>query len=78
MPHYAHLIGDRVMLYYIKESGLPRAHLPRPTVFYRCLKEGIYRELDEPIPLGVAPRPDYGAAFARWEADGNPSVRPQR
>jgi glycosyltransferase involved in cell wall biosynthesis len=76
LPPYAHLIGDRIMLHYMKESGLPRVHLSRPTVFYRCGKAGIYRDLGEPIPEGVMPRPDYGAAFARWEAEGNPSVRP--
>lgn len=77
IPSYAHLISDRVMLQYIKESGLPRAHLPRATVFYRCRKAGIYRELGEPVPPGVAPRPDYESLFDRWEAEGNPSVRPR-
>jgi glycosyltransferase involved in cell wall biosynthesis len=74
MPSYAHVIGDRVMLQYIKQSGAKRAHSPEPTVFYRCGKDGPYRYLGEPVPPGVVPPPDYGAAVARWIADGHPPL----
>jgi glycosyltransferase involved in cell wall biosynthesis len=74
MPDYGHLIGDRIMLYHIKRSGVRRAHNPLPTVFYRCDKEGLYRQLGEAVPFGVHPRPDYEISFLRWVADGNPPL----
>lgn len=74
MPNYGHLIGDRIMLYHVRQSGLPRCHVPQTTVNYRCGKEGLYRQLGEPVPDGVAPRPDYEASFARWVADGYPAL----
>ncbi len=74
MPDYGHLIGDRIMLQHVLRSGLTHSHLPTPSVYYRCGKEGLYRQLDEPIPPGVQPRPDYGASFQRWIADGNPPL----
>lgn len=77
MPAYAQVIGDRVMLHHVKTSGVRRAHLDASTVNYRCGKSGIYRQLNEPIPEGVRPPPDYGAAFERWAADGNPPLLPE-
>lgn len=74
MPDYGHLIGDRIMLHHVRQSGLPMAHVPLPTVNYRCGKEGLYRQLGQPIPAGVQPRPDYKASFDRWVADGHPSL----
>lgn len=74
MPNYGHLIGDRIFLYYAKQMQLEMAHSDKPTVFYRCSKDGIYRNLNEPIPKGVMPRPDYEASFRKWEEDGNPSL----
>jgi glycosyltransferase involved in cell wall biosynthesis len=74
MPDYAHLIGDRVMLYKVKESGIKRAHSNSPTVFYRCSKEGIYKAFGEEIPEGVMKRPDYEKSFDQWIADGNPPL----
>ncbi|WP_411869084.1 glycosyltransferase [Vulcanococcus limneticus] len=71
MPTYAHLIGDRVMLHHVKSSGVPRAHCPVHSVCYRCGKEGLYRQMGERPPVGVGGRPDYEAAFRRWEEDGN-------
>jgi hypothetical protein len=76
MPAYAQVIGDRVMLHHVRASGLKRAHLDAGTVNYRCGKSGIYSQLNEPIPEGVHPPPDYDAAFERWAADGNPSLWP--
>ena len=75
MPDYGHLIGDRVMLHHLKRSGLKRHHLDQASVFYRCAKEGLYRQMGETIPAGVQPRPDYEASFRQWEADGLTSLR---
>ena len=75
MPPYGHLIGDRVMLHHVRQSGLRRHHLNVPSVFYRCAKAGLYRQMGEAIPEGVQPRPDYEASFRQWEADGQPPLR---
>jgi glycosyltransferase involved in cell wall biosynthesis len=74
MPEYAHLIGDRVMLHLVKESGVIRAHSGLCTVFYRCSKEGIYRALGEIIPEGVMARPNYEKSLELWVKDGNPAL----
>ncbi|MCF7223771.1 glycosyltransferase [Marilutibacter chinensis] len=74
MPDYGHLIGDRIMWHHIRRSGLRRRHVPEPSVYYRCGKEGAYRQLGVPAPLGVQPRPDYETSFQRWTADGNPPL----
>lgn len=74
MPPYGHLIGDRIMLHHVRQSGLPSAHVDTPSVHYRCGKEGLYRRLGEPIPAGVQPRPDYEHSFRQWVADGNPPL----
>ena len=74
MPAYAHDIGDRALLHHVKASGVPRAHSPEATVFYRCGKAGIYELLGEPVPPGVAPAPDYRSQFERWVADGLPPL----
>ncbi len=71
MPDYGHLIGDRIILHHIKKSNLPRIHRSSPLVNYRCAKEGLYRQLGEPVPDGVVSRPNYEASFHRWIADGN-------
>lgn len=74
MPDYGHLIGDRIMLHHVRQSGVARAHVPNPSVFYRCGKEGLYRQLGEPVPVGVSPRPDYERSFQLWLADGFPPL----
>ena len=74
MPPYAHLIGDRVMLHHVCQSGLQRHHCPEPSVAYRCGKAGLYVQLGEIPPAGVEPRPDYKAAFEQWRADGHPPL----
>lgn len=74
MPDYGHLIGDRIMYHHVRQSGLPMAHVPLPTVNYRCGKAGLYQLLGAPIPAGVQPRPDYEASFTRWVADGQPPL----
>jgi hypothetical protein len=71
MPPYAHVIGDRVMLHYVKQAKLKRAHSPDPTVFYRCGRAGIYRRLGEPVPDGVTEPPDYASGLRQWVRDGN-------
>lgn len=71
MPVYGHLIGDRIMLYYVRKSGLKMEHVNVPSVYYRCSKEGVYHYLGREIPEGVEPRPDYESSFQRWLADGN-------
>jgi glycosyltransferase involved in cell wall biosynthesis len=75
MPSYAHLIGDRVMTYYVNESGVQQAYTGLPTVFYRCTKEGIYLSNGEIPPLGTFPKPDYDSSFEQWIADGNPPLK---
>ena len=71
MPSYGHLIGDRIMLHHVKESGVQRYHLPNPTVNYRSGKSGLYRLMNFPVPDAVQSRPDYEASFQRWIDDGN-------
>ena len=71
MPDYGHLIGDRIIHHHVCRSGLPRYHVSGNTVNYRCGKEGLYRQLGEPVPVGVRARPDYEHALERWKADGN-------
>jgi hypothetical protein len=74
MPPYAHPISDRVMLYYFKQAGVSHAHSGAASVFYRCGKEGLYRQMGEPIPPGVQPRPNYEVLFRKWIEDGNPPL----
>ena len=74
MPPYGHLIGDRIMLHHLKNADLRRQHLNQGSVFYRCAKAGLYRQMNEPIPEGVQPRPDYKTSFRQWEADGQPPL----
>jgi hypothetical protein len=74
MPPYGHLIGDRIMLHHLKNAGVKRQHLNQGSVFYRCAKAGIYRQMKEPIPEGVQPRPDYETSFRQWESDGQPPL----
>ena len=74
MPSFGHLIGDRVMLHHLKASGLKRVHLNQASVFYRCAKEGLYRQMGEAVPAGVQARPDYEASFKQWEEAGYPKL----
>lgn len=74
MPDYGHLIGDRIVLQQVLDSGLRRSHVPEASVYYRCGKEGLYHQLGEPVPAGVSPRPDYESSFQRWTADGHPPL----
>ena len=74
MPPYAHLLGDRVMLHHVRSAGIKTAHSPEPSVFYRCMKAGAYILFGETAPEDAAPVPDYGAAHAKWIADGNPPL----
>ena len=75
MPPYGHLIGDRIMLHHLKQEGIRQRHLTKHSVFYRCSKEGLYRQMNELIPDGVQKRPNYEASFQAWEADGYPPLR---
>lgn len=74
MPSYGHLIGDRVMTYYVKESGAEIAYTQTPTVFYRCTKEGVYIANGETPPKGTLPRPNYEESFRKWVEDGYPRI----
>lgn len=74
MPRYGHLIGDRIIYHYICSSGLPRAHNPTPSVYYRCGKAGLYHQLGEKVPASVGRRPNYEEAHNQWIADGNPAL----
>ena len=74
MPDYGHLIGDRIMFHHVRESGVKCQHVNEPSVFYRCGKPGLYRQMGEEPPAGIPARPDYEASFQRWLADGNPPL----
>ena len=74
MPPYGHLIGDRIMLHHLKHSGVMRRHLDHGSVFYRCAKAGLYRQLNEAIPPGVQNRPDYEASFKQWKEDNGSTL----
>ena len=74
MPDYGHLIGDRIMLHHVLDSGVKCEHVDQALVFYRCGKPGLYRQMGEEPPLGIPVRPDYEASFQRWLADGNPPL----
>lgn len=71
MPEYGHVIGDRIMLHFVRDAGIKRAFTGKPTVFFRATTEGRYRWLGQPVPEGARPSPDYTTAFRRWVADGN-------
>jgi len=71
MPDYGHLIGDRIMLHHVRNSGVKCQHVDEPSVFYRCGKPGLYRQMGEEPPVGIPARPDYEASFQRWLADGH-------
>ena len=75
MPSYGHAIGDRIMLYHFKQSGITRAHSGLPSVNYRAKHAGVYRSIGEPPPDALEQPPDYPEAHRRWEADGFPSLR---
>ena len=74
MPSYGHLIGDRIMLHHVRQSGLRKTHVSDPTVNYVCGKEGLYRAMGEPIPRNAKPRPDYESSFDKWILDGHPPL----
>jgi glycosyltransferase involved in cell wall biosynthesis len=74
MPSYGHLIGDRIILHYLKNSDVKRIHLNEHKVCYRCSKAGIYRQLSLPIPEGVTEPPSYHYSFQKWVEDGNPPL----
>ncbi len=74
MPAFAMPVNDRAMLSHVIASGLPRAHTPEETVFYRCGKPGIYRLFGEEPAPGVVPAPDYQGIFSRWAAEGRPPL----
>jgi glycosyltransferase involved in cell wall biosynthesis len=71
MPKYMQPLCDRVMLYWIKKSGIVHAHINLQSVFFRCSKEGVYLDLGEEIPEGVLKKPDYEYMFKRWVEEGN-------
>ena len=75
MPPYGHLIGDRIMLHHLKQAGIHRQHVAEHSVFYRCSKEGLYRQMNETIPTGVQKKPNYDASFRAWEADGHSPLK---
>jgi hypothetical protein len=74
MPDYGHLIGDRIMLHHVRKSGILCQHVVEASVYYRCGKPGLYRQMGEEPPAGISARPDYEASFQRWLADGNPPL----
>lgn len=74
MPSYGHVIGDRIFWHHVRASGVNIVHSEAPTVYYRCQRAGIYRQLGESLPTGVKPVPDYASGFKQWAADGYPSL----
>jgi hypothetical protein len=75
MPEYGHLIGDRIMYHYLRQSGLPLVHVPKTSVNYLCGKPGLYHLMNAPLPKGIAQRPDYEASFEKWVRDGNTPLK---
>ena len=71
MPSYGHLIGDRIMLYHVKRSGIKHTHISESSAYYRCKREGIYKHFKEQIPAGVLPSPNYKLSYQKWIDDGN-------
>jgi len=71
MPPYGHLIGDRIILYYLLNSGLNLHHTGLTTVYYTCNKPGIYNQLGIPVPEGCVQMPDYQSSFNKWTEEGN-------
>jgi glycosyltransferase involved in cell wall biosynthesis len=68
MPNYAHAIDDRVMWYYIKQSGLSRAHTGQPTLAYRMSNYGFYHSFgEEPPPDVTKDGSDVTQALRLWE-----------
>lgn len=74
MPDYGHVIGDRILYYHVRKSGLNIGIHQEATLFYRARKPGLYRELGLEPPAECTTAPDYPHAFRRWEEDGNPSL----
>jgi glycosyltransferase involved in cell wall biosynthesis len=75
MPPEFHPIGDRVIWFTLKQSGLSRAHRPEPTLSYRHVYKALYRELGLPVPP-EAREPDgkIAKAMEQWRASGRPSI----
>jgi hypothetical protein len=61
-----HAIDDRVLHWIAMKSGLPHAHLPRPTVAYRVKRARIYRDLSVPVPEGAQRNPTVTIAAQKW------------
>ena len=72
VPPYGHLIGDRIMLHHLKNAGLRRQHLNQGSVFYRCAKAGLYRQLNEPI--GRASKTGLQRPPSASGSDGHPAL----
>lgn len=69
-----HPLCDRVMWYYIKRSGLSRAHNPRSTVAYRATHAEVYRDLEVPVPPEARESDVFAAALQRWVSKGKPPL----
>jgi hypothetical protein len=61
-PDYGHLIGDQIMLQNVRESGILCHHVDEASVYYRCGKPSLYRQMGEEPPAGIPARLDYEAS----------------
>jgi glycosyltransferase involved in cell wall biosynthesis len=76
IPWNYHPICDRVMFSKVKSSGVQRAHVARPTVYYRVSQPSIYELLDEPVPETA--QFDWSStqkAIELWDREQGQSVR---
>lgn len=74
MPKYIQPLCDRVVFQAVKKSGVKRAHSEKKTMFFRCVKAGIYMSMGEVIPEGVLDKPDYKSMHKRWLDEGNAPI----
>jgi len=63
------------MLHHLHNADLRRRHVNEGSVFYRCAKAGLYRQLKQSVPPGVQPRPDYETSFRQWTQNGYPPLK---
>ena len=72
MPKYAHVIGDRVILYHVKQS-LVADTIQKCTAFAIDAEGGLYRQMGEEIPPGVqAPRIIRALFVSGWMTATHP------
>lgn len=77
-PPRLHPICDRMMMYYIRNSGLKRAFVDKPTVAFRTAYRGAYRLFgEEPPPGADKTGEDFNMALTYLRETGGPDLRPR-